>query len=107
MDRAAGRPLGDDGPPLARHLVEETGGNPLFVAELLRYFVQIGVIRVDESGSWHVEVPPSTVPTPPGVKAVIRQRLDRLGDGVERSGLGARRSLRGAVSVPIARGGSA
>jgi len=84
LERAAGHSLRDDGPALARHLVEETGGNPLFVAELARYFAQVGVIRIDERGAWHIDVPPSTVPTPPGVRAVIQQRLDRLGAGVDR-----------------------
>jgi class 3 adenylate cyclase/tetratricopeptide (TPR) repeat protein len=88
LQRAAGQPLADDGEELASHLVEETGGNPMFVAELVRYFVAIDVIRVDSNGVWHIDMPPSDVPTPPNVKAVIQQRVARLGDGIEQT-LGA------------------
>lgn len=84
LERASGHSLDEDGRMLVRHLVDETGGNPMFVAELVRYYVAIGVIRSDDHGRMKVEIPPSTVPTPPNVKAVIQQRVGRLPDEVKR-----------------------
>ncbi|MDX2380277.1 MAG: AAA family ATPase [Acidimicrobiia bacterium] len=84
LENAIGHELDDDGRNLVSHLVEETGGNPMFVVELVRYYVAIGVIRSDDHGRMKVDVPPSTVPTPPNVKAVIQQRVARLGDDTKR-----------------------
>jgi class 3 adenylate cyclase/tetratricopeptide (TPR) repeat protein len=84
LERATGHSLDEDGRQLVTHLVEETGGNPMFVAELARYYVAIGVIRGDEHGRLRVDIPPSTVPTPPNVRSVIEQRVARLGDDMKR-----------------------
>jgi class 3 adenylate cyclase/tetratricopeptide (TPR) repeat protein len=84
LENAIGHALDDDGRMLVSHLVDETGGNPMFVAELVRYYMAIGVIRGDDHGRMKIKIPPATIPTPPNVKAVIQQRVLRLGDDVKR-----------------------
>ena len=55
--------------PLARNLHERTGGNPLFVTETVRLLATTGQLR---------ETVPERLPIPPTVRAVIRDRLERL-----------------------------
>lgn len=84
LERAIGHALDEEGRRLVCHVVDETGGNPMFVGELVRYYLALGVIRTDDRGLLKVEIPPSSVRTPPTVKAVIQQRASRLGDEVTR-----------------------
>jgi tetratricopeptide (TPR) repeat protein len=80
LEGAAGRALDHDGEAVAAYLLEETSGNPFFVAELLRHFVETGVLGTDASGTWRVEIDMATVAVPRTVRAVLQQRLGRLGD---------------------------
>ena len=67
--------IGHDSPPeLAQAVYKHTEGNPLFVSETVRLLVQKGEFTPKEARErrhWHIEVPP-------GVREVIRRRIDRL-----------------------------
>jgi class 3 adenylate cyclase/tetratricopeptide (TPR) repeat protein len=59
-------------------LVDETEGNPLFIGEVLRHLTESGLITHGAEG-WRAETSIDKLGLPEGVKAVIGQRLDRLG----------------------------
>jgi class 3 adenylate cyclase len=61
-------------------IFRETEGNPFFVSEILRHFVESGAIR-REGGRW-VGTPESVAENlPEGVREVIGRRLSKLPDG--------------------------
>jgi predicted ATPase len=72
------------GPPFRRALLERTGGNPLFVVELLRDMEEQGNIVRDEQGRW-VEGPDLDWSAMPArAEGVIESRISRLtGDLLE------------------------
>jgi class 3 adenylate cyclase/tetratricopeptide (TPR) repeat protein len=83
---AAGHTLDADGLALAGELATETGGNPFFVAEMLRSLIESGAITFDETaGRWSVDLAAVTS-LPESVREVIEDRIDRLG-GVAREAL--------------------
>ena len=83
---AAGHTLDADGLALAGELATETGGNPFFVAEMLRSLIESGAITFDETaGRWSVDLAAVTS-LPESVREVIEDRIDRLG-GVGREAL--------------------
>ncbi len=58
-------------------VVEAAEGNPLFVEEMLRMFIDDGFLRRDD-GQWVPTVDLSEVSTPGTIHALIAARLDRL-----------------------------
>jgi DNA-binding SARP family transcriptional activator len=71
------------GDELARRLHRDTKGNPFFLAEVLRTFVQEGLITVDAEGRWRTAYDEVTdsyqeLLLPPSVRAAVLGRLDRL-----------------------------
>ena len=92
LQAAAGHPLGHEGRAVAAYLHDETDGNPFFVAELVRHFVETGVIAADDRGVWRARADLATVKVPGTVRAVFAgaswtaQRRDAaaVGAGVRR-----------------------
>ena len=62
---------------VAQRIYEQTGGNPLFVVELVRSSIDGGAIRQDSSGRWTWTNSPEW-PMPSGVVHAIEFRLRRL-----------------------------
>jgi class 3 adenylate cyclase/tetratricopeptide (TPR) repeat protein len=60
-------------------VVESAEGNPLFVEEMLRMFIDDGLLRRDD-GQWVPTVDLSEVSTPGTIQALIAARLDRLAE---------------------------
>jgi class 3 adenylate cyclase/tetratricopeptide (TPR) repeat protein len=71
--------LGTDDVPegLAQLVPESTGGNPLFVRELVRTLVDDQVLRSADEG-WELAVSAADIEVPPTVQALLAARLDRL-----------------------------
>ncbi len=69
--------LGSLHPEVRDLVVRSSGGNPLFLEQMAEAWVEQGVLRRDD-GSWVLSVPPSEVPVPPTVSAVVAARLDHL-----------------------------
>ena len=63
--------------PLAQLLIERTQGNPFFLEESVRAFVQTGAL-VGGRGSYRLSSQPPDVQVPASVHAVIAGRIDRL-----------------------------
>jgi class 3 adenylate cyclase/tetratricopeptide (TPR) repeat protein len=63
--------------PLVSCVVERTGGNPFFVEELVRAFVEDGTLT-GRPGSYRLARPVHEVKVPPTVQAVLAARIDRL-----------------------------
>jgi class 3 adenylate cyclase/tetratricopeptide (TPR) repeat protein len=77
-DRLVGALLGGPLPPaLQRRVVEVTEGNPLFAEELVRLFVDRGVVRHTEGG-WEQALPVDQVEIPQSIQALLAARLDSL-----------------------------
>lgn len=66
--------------PLAERLYQESGGNPLFVHELVRGLIEAGILQIRQ-GIWYetagVDVTP---PLPASLRATIRARVERLNE---------------------------
>ncbi len=76
---AAGHDLDGAALALIRRAHAETDGNPFFVAEVIRHFVESGVVRLVD-GRWIVD-DDTVVDVPEGVRDVVGRRLDRLSGG--------------------------
>lgn len=70
QDKAAPRALVD-------LLLERAGGNPLFLEEMLRAFIERGILTLKDT-VWTLAVPLVEVTIPDSVRAVIAARLDAL-----------------------------
>ncbi|HEU4371554.1 MAG TPA: adenylate/guanylate cyclase domain-containing protein, partial [Methylomirabilota bacterium] len=68
---------GADVQPLARFLVERTGGNALFLEESVRTLIENEVL-VGGRGAYRLAKPLATVQIPDRVQAVLAARIDRL-----------------------------
>lgn len=66
-------------PALAARLAEVSGGNPLFVEELLAMLVEQGALTRSGS-SWDVTAPLDDMEIPPTIGALLAARLDHLED---------------------------
>jgi len=64
-------------PGLLEHLPDYTGGNPLFLRELLRMLVDDGTV-VATGGGWKLTVAPDAMDVPPTIQALLAARIDRL-----------------------------
>jgi class 3 adenylate cyclase/tetratricopeptide (TPR) repeat protein len=65
--------------PVARLLVERTGGNALFLEESVRALIENEVL-VGNPGAYRLAKPLATVQIPDRVQAVLAARIDRLPD---------------------------
>jgi class 3 adenylate cyclase len=75
---ADGEDRDDAAAAFAKKLQDDAGGNPLFVREILRHFVERGELR-EHNGRWIVTGRIEELGLPAGVKDVLAQRLERLG----------------------------
>jgi tetratricopeptide (TPR) repeat protein len=82
VQSVAGHELDDDGLQLARQAFSETEGNPLFLGEVLRHFVETAAVSLVD-GRWHVN-DPARIDVPQGVRDVIGKRLSRLSNEANR-----------------------
>ncbi|MDQ1636395.1 MAG: hypothetical protein QOJ32_3204, partial [Frankiaceae bacterium] len=71
--------LGGDPPGgLAVTVADWSGGNPLFIEEIVTHLVESGVLEHEASGGWRVARPLDRAQPPPTVTALLASRLDRL-----------------------------
>lgn len=82
VETVAGHELDDNGLQLAEAAFAETEGNPLFMGEVLRHFVETAAVSLVD-GRWHV-TDPGQVEVPEGVRDVIGRRLSRLSEPANR-----------------------
>ncbi len=78
VEAAAGHVLDAAGRRLAEAAYAETAGNPFFVGELLRHFVETGQVHLID-GRWEVS-DPDRVALPESVRDVVGRRLGRLSE---------------------------
>ncbi len=81
--RAGGHELDAVGLQFAERVQRETSGNPFFVGEVLRDLIENGTL-IERGGQWTSELHVEEAGIPDGVREVVGQRLNRLGDAVER-----------------------
>ena len=95
---------GQDPPPtLVKSLHDQTEGNPFYVGEVLRNFVESGAVtRVDDE--WVVQVEVDSLGIPEGVKEVVGHRLTRL--SADANAALAVAAIAGATSIPTSSPGS-
>lgn len=62
---------------LVDSLVERSDGNPLFIEELLRSWISVGIL-VPEQGGWRLTTSPTDAPLPSTVQAIYASQLDDL-----------------------------
>lgn len=84
LTAAAGHEMDDAGTQLAYALHRETGGNPFFVAEVLRHLVETGAIHQDDTGRWVPARALAEAGLPDSVRQVIGARVGRLGEDASR-----------------------
>jgi class 3 adenylate cyclase len=63
---------------LVERVAERSGGNALFVEELLRTWISVGVLARGPDGAWTLAAPAADVPLPPTVQAIYAGQLDDL-----------------------------
>jgi predicted ATPase len=68
---------------LVREIVQETDGNPFFVAELLRHLTESGVIVHGSDGRPELQTSIADLGLPHSVREVVCRRVERLGEHVE------------------------
>ncbi|HSD50009.1 MAG TPA: AAA family ATPase, partial [Candidatus Methylomirabilis sp.] len=64
-------------------IVRRTGGNPLYLEEIVRGLIGAGTL-VPENGGWTCVTDPGTVDVPPTIQGLLLSRLDRLPPGARR-----------------------
>ena len=84
LTATAGQEMDEVGERLVYALHRETGGNPFFVAEVLRHLVETGAIVRDGAGRWVPTRALSEAGLPDSVRQVIGARVGRLGDEASR-----------------------
>jgi predicted ATPase/class 3 adenylate cyclase len=62
---------------LCRRIFERSSGNPLFIEEILRSLIEIGVLR-REGTYWRVVAAEASIDIPAGIHALLTARMDRL-----------------------------
>lgn len=62
---------------LLRRLPSSTGGNPLFVRELIGMLAHDGVL-VEQPGGWRLTIDVDAIAIPPTIHALLASRLERL-----------------------------
>jgi class 3 adenylate cyclase/tetratricopeptide (TPR) repeat protein len=73
LERMLGQPAPDE---LIRVIAERTGGNPFFVEEMVRSFLDSGVLERRET--WRLRPDWKAISLPPNVEGVLAARIDRL-----------------------------
>lgn len=75
-----GHELSEPGRELVERIADDAGGNPFFLQELLRHFMESGVV-VRRDGRWTTN-PDGDVEgaVPEGIREVVGRRLDRVSD---------------------------
>ncbi|MFN8511324.1 MAG: AAA family ATPase [Thermomicrobiales bacterium] len=68
---------------LVRAIDAESGGNPFYLREVFRHLVEEGTI-VRRAGRWSTDASLNDLGIPEGVRAVLNQRLLRLGEPTHR-----------------------
>ncbi|MEL7210702.1 MAG: AAA family ATPase, partial [Actinomycetota bacterium] len=77
----AGGGVGEGLDRVVELLADRTGGNPLYSVQILRHLVDADVV-VLQDGVWTVDDAPAMAAVPAGIRAVIDDRVGRLGPGV-------------------------
>jgi class 3 adenylate cyclase len=80
MEAAAGHELDADGMRLADEVTRDTDGNPFFVAEILRHLLESGAVVQGADGRYSVATQLGELGLPRSVRAVVGQRVRRLGE---------------------------
>ena len=80
MTIAAGHEMDERGLSLAHEITQETGGNPFFVAEMLRHLIESGAMSRRDDGRWVLNRPIAELELPQGVREVIGRRVESLGE---------------------------
>ncbi|MEW6641891.1 MAG: adenylate/guanylate cyclase domain-containing protein [Pseudomonadota bacterium] len=62
---------------LCDRILERSGGNPLFVEEIVRGLIEVGALKRDDAG-WHTTVDEAAMDIPAGIQALLLARMDRL-----------------------------
>jgi class 3 adenylate cyclase/DNA-binding IscR family transcriptional regulator len=73
---------GSVGDAIGSHVATLTGGNPLFVEQILSMLAEERLLHQD-NGRWMLAADPSAIVIPPTIRALLDTRLDRL-DSLER-----------------------
>lgn len=68
---------------LLDRLPTSTGGNPLFVRELVGMLVHDGVLVAQPDG-WHLTIDVDAIAVPPTIQALLASRLERMNSGDRR-----------------------
>src|SRR5262249_9636873 len=84
MEAAAGQAMNEAGLAMAHPLYRETDGNPFFPWELMRHLPETGAVPQQPSGTWVARQDMGEVSLPTSIRAVIGERLGRLGDDAQR-----------------------
>jgi class 3 adenylate cyclase/tetratricopeptide (TPR) repeat protein len=82
VESVAGHQLDENALRLAEAAFAETEGNPLFMGEVLRHFVETAAVSLVD-GRWQVN-DPGQIDVPEGVRDVISRRLGRLSETANR-----------------------
>ena len=80
MTIAAGHEMDERGLSLAHEITQETGGNPFFVAEMLRHLIESGAMSLRDDGRWVLNRPIAELELPQGVREVDRSSRRGLGE---------------------------
>jgi class 3 adenylate cyclase len=74
--------LGGDPPEgVAATVADWSGGNPLFIEEIVAHLAESGALEREPEGRWRVTRPLDRAEPPPTVTALLTSRLDRLPAG--------------------------
>ncbi len=63
--------------PIAQIIMQKTGGNPLFIKEIITVLVESGIIRV-AGGEVEITGDPANLQLPDNIEGVVRNRIDHL-----------------------------
>jgi adenylate cyclase len=69
---------------LIRRIVDRSGGNPLFVEELIKSFIGMGVL-LQREGAWSVDGDPALVGIPDSIESLLSTRVDSLPPSVRQT----------------------
>lgn len=79
LEQTAGHTMDATGVGLADALRRETGGNPFFVAEVLRHLSETDVLYRDDAGRWQLRGTIANLGLPDSAREVIGHRTANLG----------------------------
>lgn len=72
-----GRDWPRSSPQLCDRILARSGGNPLFIEEIVRGLIEEGALRHDEAG-WRTAADEAATEIPAGIQALLLARMDRL-----------------------------